>query len=175
MHKTIPIEDSEGMMIDIDKNIAHLIKIVWMCDIKTFSCCENDEVHHDYVHIQFESSHDFTKFMSIVTDFDECTEKEFDMYNKVLGSSNKQTIVYDSIDDFKAIGRDSDFLFRFNVCDELMFIADNPEDFDENNQHHSFKTNVDIAINCNLLFRVKLLDSIYDKFIKYVSRNLNFS
>ena len=65
-HYTIPVFNHvHNEYIDIDKNIAPLIELIWLNDIATSLSCENN-VPNNYIWITFETPHDLELFLEIV-------------------------------------------------------------------------------------------------------------
>ena len=64
-HDTIKLQHFSGFTCNIDKNIAELIKYIWLCNIDTNNSCE-DNVPKNYIWIQFASASDLQKFLNIV-------------------------------------------------------------------------------------------------------------
>lgn len=64
-HKTTKLKHNSGILVDIDKNISKLIKLLWKLKINTCNSCE-DNVPADYMWIQFQTNNDFEKFMNLL-------------------------------------------------------------------------------------------------------------
>jgi len=66
-HQTVRIihGDQEA---DVDKQIAPLIKEMWKADIETYQSCQDNPP--GWVWIQFMSSHDLERFLSIIGDYE---------------------------------------------------------------------------------------------------------
>lgn len=85
-HKTIRIVygDQEA---DVDKQIAPLIKGMWKAGIETYQSCQDNPA--GWVWIQFMSSHELEKFLSIVGDYQAALGSLHDRmrhgYDRVVG------------------------------------------------------------------------------------------
>ena len=72
-HKTQKVKckcDDHFHDVNIDVNIAPLIKEIWEANINTHNSCENDIRFNNYALIEFSSGSSFEKFVSIVCDVD---------------------------------------------------------------------------------------------------------
>lgn len=64
-HQTIILENQDGNLINIDKNIAPLISEIWKTNIFTTNSCENN-VPKDFIWIEFEAEFDLKEFLFVV-------------------------------------------------------------------------------------------------------------
>ncbi|ARF11182.1 hypothetical protein Klosneuvirus_1_39 [Klosneuvirus KNV1] len=98
-HKTVKVKYDEAYIvkekeiiptthvkqyIDIDKNIAPLIKELWKAHIDTMNSCENN-IPIDYIWIEFSSETDYNQFIEIIL-LDE--NYGDDRTQRILGISN---------------------------------------------------------------------------------------
>jgi hypothetical protein len=63
-HKAISLIFHDGKMIEIDENIAPLIKELWTTGIKTLNSCENN-VPANYIWIEFMTFDDLKQFLDV--------------------------------------------------------------------------------------------------------------
>lgn len=78
-HETVKLQHFTNYDIDIDKNIAELVKYIWQCRIDTDCSCENN-VPRGYIWICFSTSNDAERFLKIVTKDDDGSE----LYARIL-------------------------------------------------------------------------------------------
>jgi len=88
IHPTVPIK-YKNTTIEIDKDIAELIKLLWNHDIETCSSCQCtfEGKFIGKIYIQF-TGKNYKKFINIITDYDNPNDKQqLELY-----------VVYDEID-----------------------------------------------------------------------------
>ena len=170
--KTVPLQytyqNGDVATLNIDSSIATLIEEIWKANIDTIQQCLEDPTDSDphnnnnikkdpnYVFLQFASSIDYTKFMSIVADFDDPTnDKQLEMYYTILNTNDN-------------------FITRFNLHDHNMPVADHPEDFVVDIKNCKYKHPIPkIDINCCLYFKKELIDSVTERLVSYNKINKN--
>jgi len=86
IHPTIPIK-YKNTPIDVDTDIAELIKLIWDHDIETISCCQCTFDAKDKfigkIYIQF-TGKNYKKFINIITDYDNPNDKQqLELYHAV--------------------------------------------------------------------------------------------
>jgi len=171
MESTIPIQftypNGDIGTLNIQTQIVKLVQEIQNANIYTTQQCledPNDPDPHNnnnninktaqHVFLQFASSSDYTKFMSILADFDDPNDTEqLEMYN----------IIYYTKDNF---------ITRFNLHDHNMFVPEHPEDFTADIKNCKYKHPIPkIDINCNLWFKLELLDAVIQKLVLYNKTN----
>jgi len=147
----------------IDNVIVNMVQEIWKAGVCTKQqsvgqeiwkgdVCKMQQSVDPFVHLQFQSS-DYTKFMSILADFtDPRDETQLKMYNKIMHGD--------------------DFITRFNLHDRNIFMKDLAADFGEDIANGKYKHPIPaIDINCNLWFKLELIDDILAKFVLYNNVN----
>ncbi|AKI80160.1 hypothetical protein QJ850_gp539 [Acanthamoeba polyphaga mimivirus] len=96
VHKTIKILNPfHGNKVDVDVDVAKLVKYMWICGIRTTNTCScNESIPRDYVWIEFLDTESMKKFMSIVFTGIPNTSNIFSRANK-LTEINEGSWIYD--------------------------------------------------------------------------------
>jgi hypothetical protein len=66
-HPVVLLKDNYDEMIEIDKNIAELIEILWKLEIRTLNCCQNN-IPKDYIWIEFFDYISMMDFMDTIVE-----------------------------------------------------------------------------------------------------------
>jgi hypothetical protein len=147
------LNNSEPIYLDVDSGIAELIEQIWKAGIETTYCCQHNSDHNDNMHVQFSSQH-YEKFISIITDFENPTDKT-------------QMFLYDLI--YNKTNHDEMYTV-FNLINSNHPVINCWPKFRGGSYKHPISK---MIINCNFYFKKEYYDMILSKVIKYNEHYVN--
>lgn len=147
--------------VEVDKNIADLISLMWACGIRTSASCESDidskKDMNDKIWIQFYRVKDYLKFMNMIGSSKDVRNKEDQNFILFMGDFGHDI-------NCKKIKEEDSFVHRYNLCQKGVQFDDvvaNPEEFPG-------EYNPGFSVNVNLYFPKKYKTMIMKKLTRHV-------